>query len=198
MHQVDFWRDRYQRGETPWDLGAGSPHFRDWLSRHDPEIFPPGKTAVLGCGRGHDAALFAAAGFDVVGFDYAPEAIAEAQRLYDGKVRFEQADIFALADRQSPWAHAFDYVVEHTCFCAIHPSERPAYVQSVATMLKLGGYLLGVFWEHDKTDGPPFSTPENEIKSAFSNDFELLSVETREPVADRSGMERLCVLRRKA
>jgi methyl halide transferase len=37
--------------------------------------------AVLGCGRGYDALLFASHGFEVVGFDFAPMAIAQAHSL---------------------------------------------------------------------------------------------------------------------
>jgi SAM-dependent methyltransferase len=198
--QADFWRGRYQTGETPWDLGGPSPHFQDWLTHRDPEAFPVGKMAVLGAGRGHDAALFARAGFDVTGFDYAPEAVAEALRLYAqidlGKIRFEAVDIFDLAAAHSPWTGAFDYVLEHTCFCAITPAERPAYVRSVRNILKPGGQLLGVFWEHAEKDGPPFSTPPSELRAAFAEGFECLSMEDKEPTPGRSGTERLVLIRR--
>lgn len=196
MLNLDFWQDRYATGNTPWDLGGPSPHFEALLARQ-PAFLTPGKMAVFGAGRGHDAALFAKAGFDVVGFDYAPGAIESARQRYGSLVQFEQADIFALADPGSPWAKQFDYILEHTCFCAIHPKEREAYVQSVLNLLKPGGLIIGVFWEHADEDGPPFSTTEADLQERFGSDFDMISNESRMPVSDRGGIERLVILRRK-
>ena len=195
MLNVDFWQNRYATHNTPWDLGEASPHFVEFLKQR-PDWLKPGKMAVPGSGRGHDAALFAQAGFDVIGFDYAPGAIQEAQTRYGQIARFQQANLFDMAQPDSPWAGQFDYVLEHTCFCAILPQERPAYVKSVQNLLKPSGYLIGVFWEHQDPDGPPFSTTETQIRSDFQTAFELVSIQPKAPADDRSGTERLVILRR--
>ena len=197
MIGVDFWQGRYESSNTPWDLGGPSAHFAALL-QDPPDWLTPGDMAVLGSGRGHDAALFAQQGFAVTGFDYAPGAVAAATQLYGAIARFEQADIFELADPASPYANRFDYVLEHTCFCAILPQERTAYAQSATNLLKPGGYLIGVFWEHSQTDGPPFSTTKAEIQDVFGPGFEMIDMQERPPVSDRSGVERLVILRRKA
>jgi SAM-dependent methyltransferase len=206
MIKVDFWQGRYETGQTPWDLGGPSPHFETLLSRK-PDWLCPGRIAVLGAGRGHDAALFARAGFEVTGFDYAPGAVAEAQRLYpagnaadqnQNALNFVQADVFELASPDSPWRGQFDYILEHTCFCAIFPSDRESYARSAANLLKPGGLLMGVFWDHADTDGPPFSTTEADILETFGPAFEPVSMEPLPPAADRSGIERLVILKRKA
>ena len=195
MLNMDFWQGRYNSQNTPWDLGKASPHLSALLQQA-PDWLRPGKTAVVGCGRGHDAALFAQAGFPTVGFDYAPGAIAEAKALYGAMADFQQANLFELADPASPWAGQFDYWIEHTCFCAILPEERPAYVRSALNLLKPNGLLIGVFWEHDDPDGPPFSTPEADWHAAFDAHFEVVSVEAGPPAGGRQGIERLVVLRR--
>jgi SAM-dependent methyltransferase len=195
MLTMDFWQSRYDTGNIPWDLGQASPHFAALL-QSQPEWLKPGKLAALGCGRGHDAALFARAGFETVGFDYAPGAIQEAQALYGQLGQFQQANIFDLADPKSSWAGQFDYALEHTCFCAILPQERPAYVNSLRHLLKPNGLLIGVFWEHEAPDGPPFSTPEAQIREAFEPDFAVVSMQALAPADDRKGTERLVVLRR--
>jgi SAM-dependent methyltransferase len=195
MLNMDFWQNRYDSGNTPWDLGQASPHFVNLL-QSQPHWLIPGKISVLGCGRGHDAALFAKAGFETVGFDYAPGAIQEAQTHYGQIAQFQQANIFDLADPHSPWTEQFDYLLEHTCFCAILPKERPDYVKSVHNLLKPGGSLIGVFWEHDDTDGPPFSTTEAQLREAFQPGFEVISIQALTPAEDRKGIERLVILRR--
>ena len=208
MPDVDFWQNRYETESTPWDLGEASPHFVSLLeggaSGLNNALKPPltpGKMAVLGCGRGHDAALFAQAGFDVVGFDYAPAAIREAQALYGQMARFQQLDILKLGldrgDSTSMWTGYFDYVLEHTCFCAISPADRPAYVQAVKTLLKPGGLLLGLFWETgEQEEGPPYNTLETDVRSEFRSGFEVVSVQDLKPALGRGGVERLTILRR--
>ena len=194
MLDIQFWQSRYESGQTPWDLDQASPHLISLLD--DPPVWlTPGKMAVLGSGRGHDAALFAKAGFEVMGFDYAPGAIQEAQRRYGDIAQFRQMDIFDLANPHSPWAGQFDYVLEHTCFCAILPNQREAYLASVKNILKPGALLIGVFWEHADPDGPPFSTTEAELKAYFEPEFEFLLLQAYPAVMNREGTERLAILR---
>ena len=52
---------------------------------------------------------------------------------------------------------AFDWIIEHTCFCAIDPAMRPRYVQAAAALLKPGGRLFAIFYL-DPAAGrqPPF------------------------------------------
>jgi SAM-dependent methyltransferase len=108
-----FWEQRYQDHSTQWDLGMAAPPFVSLLaSSAAPQ---PGKTAVIGCGQGHDAGLFAQHGFDVIGFDFAPSAIARAKNLSQLReitCQFLQRDIF---DLPSEFPAIFDYVIEHTC-----------------------------------------------------------------------------------
>jgi SAM-dependent methyltransferase len=73
---------------------------------------------------------------------------------------------------------AFDGVFEHTCFCAIDPSQRPAYVEAVASALKPGGQFLAIFYldpGNDSPDeGPPFGVSIAELDRLFLPRFTLL------------------------
>jgi len=189
MPDVAFWENRYESGDTPWDLGDASPHFVKLLQA-PPEFLKPGKMAVVGCGRGHDAALFARAGYEVTGYDYAPEAIAQAQARYGDIARFIQADITQIPEQ-------FDYVLEHTCFCTFPPPQRKAYVEAVKNLLNPNGILTGVFWEHAEPDGPPYGIPLTEIKALFEPDFEFLQLTSAKPARDRGGTEHLILMRRR-
>lgn len=154
--------------------------------------------AVPGCGRGHEALALAALGWEAVGFDFAPEAVRDARRLarrHGAQARFERADLFRLPLRHRG---AFDAVLEHTCFCAIAPSRRGAYVRVVRDLLKPGGLLLGLFYAHGRPGGPPFSVSQAEIRRRFSRDFRILAVSTpRDSFPSRLGKERLILMRRK-
>ncbi len=187
-----YWEQRYQEKTTRWDLGKASPPLVRLLN--SPELtLKRGRIAVLGCGRGYDAMLFADRGFDTIGFDFAPLAITEAITLAQttsNSAQFLQRDIFNLADEFSSY---FDYVIEHTCFCAIEPKQRPNYVQIVQQILQPHGELIGVFFTHDRTGGPPFGVTLTQIKQYFEpKKFEIISlVPVINSVPERQGEEHL-------
>lgn len=185
-----YWEQRYQEGTSRWDLGQPAPPFVHFLN--SPAAPSPGRTAVLGCGRGYDALLFADHRFEVIGFDFAPSAIADAKSLAQASGRtaqFLQRNVFEIA---TEFDRYFDYVVEHTCFCAILPEQRHDYVQLVHSLLKPQGELIGLFWTHDRPGGPPFGSTSAEIHQLFQTDFELLSWETStNSVPERQGQEQL-------
>jgi len=185
-----YWEQRYQEQTTRWDLGQAAPAFVSLLnSEKKPN---PGRTAVLGCGRGYDGLLFAEHGFEVIGFDFAPSAIAQATSLAqatNSTAKFLQRDIFDLA-REFP--HAFDCVVEHTCFCAIPPERRGEYVQLVRSLLRPEGELIALFFTHTRPGGPPFGSTPAEIRQYFEADFEILSLEpVLNSVPSRQGEEHI-------
>src|SRR6187401_2611007 len=76
MHDTN-WEDRYQTGDMPWEKGEPSPGLVDFLATH-PQL-EHGTVLVPGCGTGHDARVWAKAGFDVKGYDIAPSAIKLAE-----------------------------------------------------------------------------------------------------------------------
>lgn len=185
-----FWESRYQQGHPRWDLGQATPPFVSLLASE--EAPAPGRTVVLGCGRGYDALLFARHGFETIGVDFAPSAIAAATAAAQAtgiKAQFLQQDIF---DLPSTFSSYFDYVVEHTCFCALPPAQRPHYVQLVKSLLKPNGELIGVFFTHNRPGGPPFGIQSEQIRQLFAGEFEILSlVPVTNSVPSRQGEEHL-------
>jgi SAM-dependent methyltransferase len=188
------WEDHYRRGDTGWDLGQAAPPLERWLAQGIAPP-PPRQVAVLGCGFGHDALLFARAGYTVTGFDFAPSAV-QAARSHAAAaglpVRFEEADIFTLAE---PCAGMFDLVVEHTCFCAINPQRRAEYVAVAHHLLAAGGTFVGLFWAHGRPGGPPFSTSGEEITALFTPSFVIHSLDKApDSVPRRAHQELLAVM----
>jgi len=188
VNEPAFWQDLYERREDGWELGQPAPPLADYLARTP---LPPGRVAVLGCGRGHDCRLLARSGYEVWGFDFAPQAINVARALAKEEklaIIFEQRDIFDLVPQYRGF---FDGVWEYTCFCAIDPARRPEYVRLVRDLLKPDGWFLACFYPlRQGTDGPPFPTSEAEIRRLFIPSFTL--VEAWEPetsVERRKGLE---------
>ncbi len=190
------WEQRYQSGTPRWDLGHPAPAFKTLLDSADaPQV---GAAIALGAGRGHDALFFAQQGFTVTAVDFAPSAIAglEAQaQAQNLSLQLLQRDIFELVPE---FAGQFDYVIEHTCFCAIDPALRPAYAQLAADLLAPGGELLAVFFTHQRGGGPPFGTNPAEVRQLFEPFFEVIALEpVTNSIPSRRGEEHLGWLRKR-
>jgi methyl halide transferase len=191
---AEYWDRRYQEGSTPWNLGVPAPPLVSLLA--SPNSPTPGRIAVLGCGTGYDALLFAEHGFEVVGCDLSALAIetAKSAALERGltTVEFLERDIFALIPE---FSQSFDYVLEHTCFCAIDPTLRPKYIELVSTLLRPNGKLLGLFFTHNRPGGPPFGITTKEIRELFAERFEFLSLEAAtDSIEKRRDEEHLGIL----
>lgn len=181
------WENRYQTQDMPWEKGAASPGLIDFLSSH-PGLLRE-TVCVPGCGTGHDVRAWAQAGFKASGFDIAPTAIQlsiERTRAAGLKAEFEVADF--LKDKPP---RQFDWLFEHTLYCAIQPQERAAYRAALERWLKPGGYYLAVNYFIPNEDGPPFGTHREEIWTRFSNGFHLLEEWEPRSYPNRVGLERM-------
>jgi methyl halide transferase len=191
---AEAWEQRYQESQDAWDLGYPTPPLVNLLS--SAQAPKPGRIAVLGCGSGQDALLFAAAGFDVVGFDFAASPIERAianAKTQDLPAQFLQRDIFEL---EPAFLHDFDYVLEHTCFCAIDPTLRSQYVQVVKNLLRPQGQLVALFYTHGRPGGPPFGVQPQEILDEFMPYFDTILFQPAQDSIDRrQGDEHLAIFR---
>ena len=189
------WEQRYLTGVMPWEKGAPAPPLIDWLSRNQLH----GSVLVPGCGSGHDVRELTRAGAEPTGLDLAPSAINLANSFSRvGAERYRLADLFELPPE---FVGAFDWVFEHTCFCAIDLKRREAYAAAVAAALRSGGRMLAIFYLDPGRDhpdeGPPFGTTRKELDRIFTAHFE--TVEEYTPAAaypGREGRELVRVLRK--
>jgi SAM-dependent methyltransferase len=168
----DFWQQRFERGDTPWDRGAPGPQLVAWL---DAAAVAPGRIAVPGCGSGWDVAELARRGFAVTGIDCAPAAcVRTRERLRDAGLAGSvvQADVCAWRPEVP-----FDAVYEQTCLCAMHPVHWRSYEEALAAWLRPGGALLAMFAqcprpqsaEQGIIEGPPYHCDINGMRMLFDD-----------------------------
>jgi len=165
------WNTAYEKNDTPWDKGFASPPLRAFLAKQ----VVAGEVLVPGCGSGHDVRLLAGQGAVVIGMDIAPGAIRKAAeyRLVSNE-HYVVSDFLNLDDI---YTARFDWLVEHTCLCALDPEQRPAYAHAVARALKPGGNFLAVFYREVPDyngDGPPHPISATAIYQLFADDFEVV------------------------
>jgi SAM-dependent methyltransferase len=171
LHSPHYWQQVYDTESRPgWDMDGPTPLLPELLDLVESLGRSGGpRIAVPGCGFGHDAAELARWGFQVTGVDFAPAAIAGARARYGEAVDWVQDDWFAV---QLP---PFDSVFDHTCFVAMAPERRAAFIDACAEHLNPGGLWLGAFFHKvNAPPGPPFAIDPEELRALASARFHVL------------------------
>jgi methyl halide transferase len=184
MMETD-WETRYQTGDMPWEKGEPAPGLVDFFTAE--KQLPRGRVLVPGCGTGHDAVEWARAGFSVTGADLAPSAIAlatERARNAGVKADFQRGNFL-----EGEPSGTFDWVFEHTLFCAIDPARRDEYVQAVSRRLSPGGQFLAIHYMICDAEGPPFGTTQQELMQRFTPHFDLQRGWVPRSYPNRTGLE---------
>jgi SAM-dependent methyltransferase len=185
----NYWEELYQKGDTAWDKGEPSPGLVDFLKTSPAPLH--GTVVVPGCGRGHDVRAWARAGYMATGLDIAPSAVNDSRELTrDAGLSAEFKLVNFLQETPS---QPFDFLFEHTCFCAITPSERNQYRNAVKQWLKPSGKFVAIFYMIPDRDGPPFGTTREEVREIFGGDFKLLEDWVPRSYPNREGLEWMTV-----
>jgi methyl halide transferase len=177
----------------PWEKGEPSPGLLDFIAIH-PEI-PRGTVLVPGCGTGHDARAWANAGFQVTGMDLAPSAIRlsrERTAAAGLKADFRPGNFL----EDEPFAQ-FDWVFEHTLFCAIDLQRRDDYARALLRWLKPNGQYLAINYMIRDKEGPPFGVTQSELMERFTPHFDLKQGWVPRSYPNRTGLELMLWWQRK-
>ena len=181
---AESWEERYRQGYTGWDLGRISGAMKviiDRLAKKDARILVPG------AGNGFEVAYLWEQGFrNTYLLDWAQSPLDNFAKKYPDfpKEQLLLQDFFDLRDQ-------YDLILEQTFFCALHPSQREAYVKKMYELLKENGLLKGVLFSvpmYDKR--PPYGGSISEYRVLFPPLLEIIRLEPcqfSEP--DRMGKE---------
>lgn len=168
INDSTFWSPYYKAESLPpWDLDGPHEAVAQLLAQLK---IPKSRIAVLGAGRAHDAAYLAEQGHIVTAVDISTDAIAKAKKIYGHlpNLNFHVKNIFEL---DHSWNDTFDFVFEHTCYCAIPPEKRNDLVKVWRRILTEEGQLFGVFFCFASPTGPPYGGSEWEIQQRLKKQF---------------------------
>ncbi|EMR02120.1 methyltransferase domain-containing protein [Cesiribacter andamanensis] len=180
----NYWTSRYQQGQTQWDAGAITTPLKTYFDQLEDRSL---RILIPGGGSGWEAEYLHRQGFTQV---YLLDLSAiPLQKFQERNPDFPaqhllQADFFAL---EGQW----DLIVEQTFFCALHPSQRPAYARQAARLLKPGGKLVGVLFNVPlNSEHPPFGGEEQEYRAYFEPHFSHVSISScYNSIKPRAGRE---------
>ncbi len=164
----------YLRGGALWDSGVVPPEIVSWVER----AARVGRALDLGCGTGTTSLYLAERGWDVIGVDFAPNAIWRARRKRSGRTlrgraRFRVADVAAPDLLQD--APPFDLLIDVGCVHGLRPDRRPAYAANVVRLAAPGAaYLLYAFMPHVNARGEQRGLTPDDVHTLFAPAFDVV------------------------
>jgi SAM-dependent methyltransferase len=160
----------YKTTTPPWVIGEPQPAVVE-LERAGQFR---GKVLDVGCGTGEHTILLSMLGYDVLGLDFAPEAVEQARRNADAKgavARFEVADAMNL-----PGEPRYDTILDSALFHIFDDTDRPKYVASLHGACQPGGFVhVLALSDQGRGFGPEVSGET--IRDAFGDGWELEALE---------------------
>ncbi len=188
----NYWNNRYQAGDTGWDMGKVSPPLKAYIDQlADKQL----RILIPGCGSSYEAAYLLERGFEhITLIDIAPVLVAQLQKQFRGDER-----ITILCGDFFEHAGQYDLVLEQTFFCALPPELRNPYAVKMAQLIRPGGKLSGLLFNKEfDTPGPPFGGLQTEYERLFSPFFDMpVFEECYNSHVKRAGNELFMILIRK-
>lgn len=182
-----YWENRYQQAQTGWDAGRITTPIKDYVD----QLTDKSMTILIpGCGNAHEAAYLWQQGFKPVHIcDWAIAPLETFASEYPDfpKDQLHHVNFFELE------LAGIDLILEQTFFCALNPSLRPQYAQKMASLLKKGGRLAGVFFNKNMIrtiDEPPYGGTAEEYQTYFEPLFEQVHIQAcKNSISPRRGNE---------
>jgi SAM-dependent methyltransferase len=170
--------EAYESRTAPWVIGEPQPAVVE-LERTGRIS---GRVLDAGCGAGEHTILLTQLGYDVLGIDFSPHAIAlarenAARRGVDA--RFVVGDAMALGGADGPDGAegGYDTILDSALFHIFDDPDRQTYVASLHAGCRPGGtvHVLALS-DAGRGFGPEVS--EDQIRRAFADGWELEELET--------------------
>ena len=180
----NFWHQRWQQQQ----IGFHRDAFHELLTEYFPQACPSGRILVPLCGKTKDMLWLLDQGYKVFGIELSELAVQAffAENQLKPQVasvgNFKQyaldelviwvGDVFDLTPKDLA---DVDGWYDRAALVALPPEMRTRYVELLRQTLPSGsrGLLVTVEYPDGYREGPPFSVPEDEVKSAYGQRFKV-------------------------
>jgi SAM-dependent methyltransferase len=165
-----YWETQYKDNTTAWDIGCISPPIQSYI---DTIANKKARILIPGCGNSYEAEYLLQQGFtNCTLIDIAPTLVA---RLHD---KFKNnANITLILGDFFEHQGEYDYIIEQTFFCALPQSMRPKYANKMETLLAPKGKLIGLLFDRNFDQSPPYDGNKQEYTLLFQEKFTVLMME---------------------
>jgi SAM-dependent methyltransferase len=165
----EWWRFewRYWRKLTPWDTQITPPEVIAFLKEA-----APGRALDLGCGTGTNAITLCEYGWQVIGVDFSPKAIATARSKAARRmlpIDFHMGDVADLHFINGP----FDFALDVGCLFSLKPLDRKKYADALSSMLPRSARYMLYAWLPQIRRGRQVGITAQEVAALFLPNFTL-------------------------
>ncbi len=168
-----FFEFQYRFGKPRWDTGVTPPEVVTLIENGSLK----GTRALdLGCGTGTNAIYLARNGFQVVGVDFSPRAIATARektKVAGVSADFHVGDVTRLDFLQEQ----FDFILDIGCFHSVAAGRRQAYAAEMARLARPGALFMLYAFSPRRLLLRDVGVTVEEVKKTFAKDFALERIE---------------------
>jgi SAM-dependent methyltransferase len=171
----------YRLGIRPWERygPAAAASISALLDREQLDRTGPlGRALDLGCGRGQYTPELARRGWEAIGIDHVPSAIAAARAKAVDGVSYVLGDVTDLA---STGLGRFDFFLDVGCFQGLDASQQVAEGQGVTALAKPGATLLMLAFGPTRLRWLLEGVTQADVEAAFPG-WELLAVDPADTV----------------
>lgn len=199
--EPNFWLERWGKGETGWHRDEVHPELvEQWPSLDLP---PRSRVLVPLCGASLDMAWLAKQGHEVIGVELSQKALEQFltrhrvrhivlneggfHAYHGGRYQLWCGDLFALP--ADVFASA-DAVYDRASLIALPPEMRTRYAATLKDRLNPGTRILLITVNYDPAEmsGPPFSVPDEEVRTLFQDHFDITEIKTVDVLAGNDGL----------
>ena len=190
----NYWSDLYTNNEAGWDVGHITPALKEYFDQlTDKNI----AILIPGCGNSYEGEYLLQNGFTNITLIDISAVLCENIKTKYASYLSKRLQI--ICGNFFEHEGKYDLIVEQTFFCALDPSLRKNYVAKMPQLLKTGGKIVGVMFNKQFENNPPFGGDEKEYRELFKKDFDIATMEAcYNSIKPREGAELFVKLKKKA
>jgi methyl halide transferase len=161
---AEYWNNQYKANEIGWDLNQVSPPLKAYFDQLENKNI---SILIAGCGNAYEAEYLYSSGFSNITLVDISETLVDAlkEKFKNTSIKVIYQDIFEHKGN-------YDLIVEQTLFCAIDPSLRKKYVETICHLLTENGKLVGLLFDKEfEKQGPPFGGCKCQYEPLFNPYF---------------------------
>ena len=180
-----YWSKLYIDRETAWDAGAITTPIKEYIV----ELLNKNIAILIpGCGNSYEAAYLLHRGFtNVTVIDISTVLCKQLEVKF---ASFLSKGLTIICGDFFKHVGEYDLIIEQTFFCALHPTLREKYAETMYRLLMPGGKVVGLLFNRDFDEGPPFGGNKMEYESLFRPKFIIETMnECYNSIIPRKGTE---------
>ena len=198
--EAAYWHNRWDNGLVGFHMDDVNPYLQKYWPALD--IQPGQKVFVPLCGKSVDMLWLAGQGYEVVGVEISPVAIetffndsglapevsheGEFEVFKSGNITLYCGDFFSVTPKMIA---GVDAIYDRASLVALPHDMRQDYAAHLQNMIKhrpVPIFLISLFYDQERMDGPPFAVSDEEIHNLYQFRYEHRKLCSREVIEDNA------------